>query len=259
MKALVFAAGLGTRLRPITDTLPKALVPVDGKPLLYHVVSKLKAAGIVQVVVNVHHFPDSVIAYVQEQESFGIDVRFSDERDLLLDTGGGILKARELLQGGPFLVHNVDIISDLDLGWFISQARPDALSNIVVSDRKTRRYLLFDDDMRLVGWTDTLTGEVKSPYPGLDPSKCRKYAFAGIHLISEDIFDVFEEGGWSGRFPIMDFYLKECAKHPVYGIVPPNLTLIDAGKPETLKEAEAFLKRRDLTDNPLKTKEYGKE
>ncbi|MBQ2151448.1 MAG: nucleotidyltransferase family protein [Bacteroidales bacterium] len=253
MEALVFAAGLGTRLRPVTDTIPKALVPVDGKPLLYHVVSKLKAAGIDRIVINVHHFPDSVIGYVKEQDSFGVDVRFSDERDFLLDTGGGILHARKLLEGGPFLVHNVDIISDLDIGWFISRTRPEALASLVVSERKTRRYFLFDDDMRLVGWTDTATGEVRSPYPGLDPDKCRKYAFAGIHYISDRIFSVFDEDGWKGRFPIVDFYLKECARYPVYGVVPPHLTLIDAGKPETLAQAGEFLR------NHLNTKEYGKE
>lgn len=242
MEALVFAAGLGTRLRPLTDTIPKALVPVGGKPLLYHVVSKLKTAGIDRIVINVHHFPDSVIGYVQEQENFGIDVRFSDERDLLLDTGGGILHARNLLEGSPFLVHNVDIISNLDIGWFISQAPEDALASLVVSERKTRRYFLFDDGMRLVGWTDTFTGEVRSPYPDLDPGKCRKYAFAGIHYISDRIFDVFDEDGWEGRFPIVDFYLKECARYPVYGIVPPRLTLIDAGKPETIAQAEEFLR-----------------
>lgn len=252
MKALVFAAGLGTRLRPVTDTIPKALVPVGGKPLLYHVVSKLKTAGIDRIVINVHHFPDSVIGYVREQDGFGIDVRFSDERDCLLDTGGGILFARKLLEGSPFLVHNVDIISDLDIRWFISQARPDALASLVVSERKTRRYLLFDDDMRLVGWTDTATGEVRSPYPGLDPGTCRKYAFAGIHFISDSIFGVFDEDGWEGKFPIMDFYLEECARHPVYGIVPPELTLIDAGKPETLAQAEEFLR------NPINYQAYGK-
>ena len=253
MKALVFAAGLGTRLKPVTDTIPKALVQVDGKPLLYYVVSRLKAAGVDSVVINVYHFPDSIIGYVREQDDFGIEVRFSDERDCLLDTGGGILHARKLLEGSPFLVHNVDIISDLDIGWFISQAPSDALASLVVSERKTRRYLLFGEDMRLVGWTDTATGEVRSPYPDLDPDSCRKYAFAGIHYLSDRIFDVFEKDGWEGRFPVMDFYLKECARHPVYGIVPPGLTLIDAGKPETLAQAEEFLR------NPIKTQEYGKE
>ena len=128
MKAMVFAAGLGTRLKPITDTMPKALVPVGGKPLLYHVVTKLKAAGFDDIVINVHHFADSIIDYVHGQDDFGIKVSFSEERDLLRETGGGIRHARPLLEGGSFLVHNVDILSDLDLEWFLSQARPGALS-----------------------------------------------------------------------------------------------------------------------------------
>jgi len=242
MKAMIFAAGLGTRLRPVTDTLPKALVPIDGKPLLYRVVSKLKAAGITDFVINVHHFPDSIIGYTHEQNDFGVNVRFSDERDFLRETGGGIRFARPLLEGGPFLVHNVDILSDLDVNWFISQARPDALSNILVSDRRTQRYFLFDDGMRLVGWTNLATGEVRSPYGDIDPARFRKYAFAGIHCISDRIFKVFDEDGWGDRFSITDFYIRECQRHPVYGIVPPELKLIDVGKFETLSEAEGFVR-----------------
>jgi len=241
MKAMIFAAGLGTRLRPITDTLPKALVPIQGKPLLYHVVSKLKDAGISDFVINVHHFPDSIIGYVHEQEDFGVNVIFSDERNFLRETGGGIKFARPLLEGGPFLVHNVDILSDLDVNWFIAQARPDALSNILVSDRKTQRYFLFDEDMRLVGWTNLATGEVRSAYGGINPDNFRKYAFAGIHCISDGIFKVFDEDGWGDRFSITDFYIQECARHPVYGVVPPELRLIDVGKFETLSEAEEFV------------------
>lgn len=241
MKALIFAAGLGTRLRPFTDTMPKALVPVAGKPLLYHVVSKLKRAGFDEVVINVHHFADSIIGYVHEQDDFGINVSFSDERDLLRETGGGIRHARRFLEGGPFLAHNVDILSDLDIGWFVSQARPKALSNILVSERKTQRYLLFDENMRMVGWTNTATGEVRSPFPDLDPVKCHKYAFAGIHLISDRIFTIFEDDGWGERFSIMDFYIRECAAHPVYGVIKEGLRLMDVGKVETLDEAGIFL------------------
>lgn len=238
---MIFAAGLGTRLKPITDTLPKALVPIGGKPLLYHVISKLKAAGISDYVINVHHFADSIISYVHGQDDFGVNVRFSDERDLLRETGGGIKHARHLLEGGPFLVHNVDIISDLDVNWFLSQARPDALANILVSDRKTQRYFLFDDTMRLVGWTNLATGEVRSPYGDIDPGRFRKYAFAGIHCISDGIFKVFDEDGWGERFSITDFYIRECDKHPIHGIVPSELRLIDVGKFETLSEAEMFI------------------
>lgn len=241
MRALVFAAGLGTRLKPLTDTMPKALVPVGGKPLLWHVVKKLESAGITDVVINVHHFADQIIDYVHSQDDFGIKVTFSDERDLLRETGGGIRHARKFLQGESFLVHNVDILSDLDLRWFMSQARPDAISNVLVSDRKTKRYLLFDNDMRMVGWTNIQTGEVRSPYPDLDPDKFRKLAFSGVHLISNRIFTIFDDAGWGERFPIMDFYIKECASHPIYGVLPGRLRMIDVGKIDTLDEAESFL------------------
>ncbi len=242
MKALIFAAGLGTRLKPITDTLPKALVQVDGQPLLYHIVSKLKAAGITEIVINVHHFADSIIDYVHKQDDFGIKVSFSDERELLRETGGGIRYARPFLEGDRFLVHNVDIISDLDIRWFESEVKEDSLATILVSDRKTQRYFLFDDEMRLVGWTNTATGEVRTPFRNLKPGECRKFAFAGIHCISGGIFNVFEGDGWGDRFSITDFYIRECAAHPIYGVVPDELRLMDVGKPETLAEAESFIR-----------------
>ena len=205
MKAMIFAAGLGTRLRPLTDTMPKALVPVGGKPLLLRVVEKLKDAGFYDLVINVHHFADLIEDYVRANGNFGVRVAFSDERDLLRDTGGGILHARNLLLGdkapdksdsadGFFLVHNVDIISNLDIRWFCSQARPDALAVLLVSERQSSRYLLFDDSMRLVGWTNVKTGEVKSPYRDLDVSKCHRYAFSGIHLVSDRIFGAMTDG-----------------------------------------------------------------
>ena len=241
MKALIFAAGLGTRLKPFTDTMPKALAPVGGKPLLYHVAMKLKAAGFEELVINVHHFPDSIISYVHEEGDFGMKVSFSDERDFLRETGGGIQHARKMLEGGPFLVHNVDIISDLDINWFISQADADAVANILVSDRKTQRYLLFDDSMRMVGWTNVATGEVRTPFLGIDPGKCKRYAFSGVHLISDGIFTIFDEDGWGGKFSIIDFYVAECAKRTIRGILPDSLKLLDVGKVETLNEAETFL------------------
>ena len=188
MKAMVFAAGLGTRLKPITNTIPKALVPVCGQPLLAHVIEKLAAAGYDEIVVNVHHFAEKIKEYLSSND-FGVKILISDESDLLLETGGGILHARNYLEGQePFLVHNVDILSNLDLEWFRGQSRPGALANLLVSERKTQRYLLFNDDMCLVGWTNLATGEVRSPFPGLDIEKCRRYAFAGIHNISPEIF-----------------------------------------------------------------------
>ena len=250
MKAMIFAAGLGTRLKPITDTMPKALVPMCGQPLLYHVITKLVAAGYDDLVVNVHHFPDRIIHYLHSHD-FGARIAVSDERDFLRETGGGIKFAAPLLLDfstpppaplemtmDPFLVHNVDIVSNLDLRWLREQHREGALATLVVSERKTQRYLLFDDDGRLKGWTNIATGEVRSPYPDIDPDRCRKLAFAGIHLISPAIFDAFDALGFGDRFSIMDFYLKACADYPIYGIVPPDLRLVDVGKKETLSEAE---------------------
>lgn len=242
MKALIFAAGLGTRLRPLTDSLPKALVPVGGEPLLHRVICKLRAAGYDELVVNVHHFSSLIVDYLGSHD-FGIPVRVSDESALLRETGGGIAFARGLLEPlqEPFLVHNVDILSNLDLPWFREQHRPDALATLLVSERKTSRYLLFREDGRLAGWTNLATGEVRSPFPDLDPSACRMLAFSGIHYMSSGVFQAFEALDMPERFPIMDFYLKACDRYPIYAAVSSGLQLLDVGKLDTLAAAEAFL------------------
>lgn len=252
MKAMIFAAGLGTRLKPLTDSIPKALVPVHGEPLIHHVIYKLQSAGFSDLVINIHHFGDQIRRYLEEKDCFGARISFSEEQPALLETGGGILHAKDLLLAGtvedePFLVHNVDILSDIDLQWFASCWRSDALALLLVSRRDTRRYLLFDDDMRLVGWTDISTGEVRSPFAGLDASKCRRYAFSGIHLMSGHVFSVMEDEGMPERFPIMDFYLKAAAGHRIYGVVPEQLHMVDVGKADTLEALE----RQSLTLSQL--------
>lgn len=236
MKALIFAAGLGTRLKPLTDTMPKALVPVGGKPLLEHVARKLIAAGYDQLVINVHHFADQIRAYVAEQDSWGVDVQFSDETDLLRETGGGIRHAAPLLGGEPFLVHNVDILSNLDLAWFRAQYQEGDLATILVSERETQRYFLFDDDRQLVGWTNIATGEVRSPYPGIDPDQCTRLAFSGIHFISPDIFPLMQ--AWPEKFPIVDFYLSVCRTQTIRAAVMPGLEMHDVGKITQLSELD---------------------
>lgn len=242
MKAMIFAAGLGTRLKPMTDTMPKALVPVAGRPLLYHVAHKIIDAGFGELVINTHHFAGMIEEYVHDQNGFGADVVISHEPVQPLETGGGILNARPLLEGcGRFLVHNVDIISDLDLRWFMDQARPDAVSTLLVSQRESSRYLLFDDGMRLVGWTNVKTGEVKSPYPGLEVDRCRRMAFAGIHCMSDTIFAKMEELGMPERFSIIDFYLAAADTCPIYGVVAPSLRILDVGKAGAIAEAEKLL------------------
>lgn len=236
MKAMIFAAGLGTRLKPLTDTMPKALVPVGGQPLLWHVMRKLQASGFDEFVINVHHFAGQIASYLEENGNLGSDVHLSYETEQLLETGGGVRHAASLLEGGPFLVHNVDILSDIDLKWFVSQVRPESLSTLLVSSRETSRYLLFDNDMRLVGWTNVQTGEVRTPFEGLDVSACRRYAFSGIHFMSEGILDVMQ--GWPERFSIIDFYLKEAAAYPIHGVVAEKIKLVDVGKLSTLDSLE---------------------
>lgn len=241
MKAMIFAAGLGTRLRPLTDNMPKALVPVDGRPLVDYAIEKLRDSGFDDIVVNVHHFASMLREHLEGRD-YGVKIEISDESDLLRDTGGGILHAQPLLEGsGHFLVHNVDILSNLCVPELISNVRTDALATLVVSERETSRYLLFDEDMRMVGWTNVSTGEVRSPFSGLDVSKCRRLAFAGIHYISDEIF--MEMVGMPEKFSIIDFYLKICGEKPVYGYVPADFKMLDVGKPAALSAAGEFIRR----------------
>lgn len=237
MQAMVFAAGLGTRLKPLTDRMPKALVEVAGKPLLWHVLKRLEQAGASRVVVNVHHFAGQIISYLKEH-SFALDLHVSDESSLLLDTGGGLKKASALFQTDrPVLIHNVDILSNVDLTGFYQKA--EGRTALLVSSRPSSRQLLFDVDMRLVGWTNLLTGEVKSPYPDLDPDQCRRYAFSGIHAFSPTLFPYMQS--WPDRFGIIDFYLSVCHQVEIKGVVKEDLRLMDVGKLDTLKAAEEFL------------------
>ena len=255
MQAMIFAAGLGTRLKPLTDTMPKALVRVGGEPLIKRVIENLINAGVDRIVVNVHHFAQQIIDYLNANNNFGIDIRISDETNGLLETGGGIKKAAPLFAPeAPILIHNVDILSNVDLSKFYQMATirekskgetGEHLSDntvdavLLVSWRKTKRYLLFDDNMRLVGWTNIETGEVKSPYPDIDPKKCHMYAFAGIHAISPRLIKTMDS--LPDRFGIIDFYLNACATHNIIGYAKDDLKLMDIGKLDTLAQAEEFL------------------
>ena len=241
---MIFAAGLGTRLKPITDNLPKALVPIAGKPLLEHVILKLKAAGFNELIVNVHHFPDQIIDFLKQNNNFGIRIEVSDERDELLDTGGAIRKAAWFLEeGAPFLVHNVDILSNLDLTELVeAHIQSQSLATLVVSRRDTFRYLLFDDNKQLCGWVNEKTGEIKPPQVK-DSSLYNKLAFAGVQILSIDVFKLMAD--LDPKFPIMDFYLSNAATQKITAFVPQNLKMLDVGKLNVLEEAERFVNDLD--------------
>lgn len=256
---MIFAAGLGTRLKPLTDTMPKALVPVGGQPLLAHVIERLQAAGYERMVVNVHHFADQIERYLRVNQNFGIDIAISDEREELLDTGGGLKKAAPLFDNNEnILLHNVDILSNVDYEWFSQQHQPNEDAVLLVSKRKTTRYLLFDGAMRLMGWINTQTGEVKSPFPwlrntdlsiddslrvqaqssslNLQSPALYAFAFSGIHSFSPRLFSLMDR--FPDRFPIIDFYLSICHRASIMGCVKDNLQVLDVGKPDTLKQAQ---------------------
>lgn len=235
---MIFAAGLGTRLRPLTDTMPKALVPIDGKPLLHHLLHKLQHAGCSHVVINVHHHAQQIIEYV-ERHDYGMRIAISDESNMLLDTGGGLRKAGSLLEGDePILVHNVDILSNIDFDTLLQSHHPDNLATVVVSRRNTSRYLLFDKEMRMRGWTNINSGDVKPQ--GLDTTPLQQAAFAGIHIVSPRIFEQMRN--MPDKFSIIDFYLQAMTEHRIMGYIPQDFTMLDVGKIDSLAPAEEFVK-----------------
>lgn len=242
MKAMIFAAGLGTRLKPLTDHMPKALVPVAGRPMLEHVILKLKAAGFNELVINIHHFGEQILDFLRANQNFGLTIHISDERDCLLNTGGGIRKAEPFFRGNePFLVHNVDILSDTDLKALYEYHRQSGNdATLLASRRKTIRYLLFDDEKRLCGWINKDTLQTKPEGFAYNPEHHHEYAFSGIHVISPSLFHYMDEQ-WTGKFSIMDFYLQTCHEARIGGRLTDTLRLIDIGKPETLTQAEEFL------------------
>ena len=244
MKALIFAAGLGTRLKPLTDTMPKALVPIDGKPLLEHVILKLKAAGFNQIIVNVHHFPDQIIDFLKSKNNFDLRIEVSDERDKLLDTGGGVKKAKWFFDDGkPFLVHNVDILSNIDLQSLYQQhLETSPLATLVVSERDTYRYFLFDIEARLKGWINEKTGEVR-PENLTNTELFNKLAFSGIQVLSPDVFKLMDH--FPDHFSIVDFYLRNAAQQKIKAYVPHALKMIDVGKLNVLTEAEQFVRNSE--------------
>lgn len=233
MKAMVFAAGLGTRLRPYTNDRPKALVELQGKTLLEIVLRRLHSFGVEEVVVNVHHYADMVERYLLDKEYFDLKIHISDERQQLLDTGGGLLKAKAHLSDAPFLIHNVDILSDLDLNILYEQHLCDpSLSTLAVRHRKTSRYLEFDQSGRLCGWINKKTGERKI---SREAQGVAQWAYSGMAVIDPTLFAYFPKN--KAVFSIIEVWL-EAAKHGFIRNFPHDeSSWLDVGKPEELKRA----------------------
>ena len=243
MKAMIFAAGLGTRLRPLTDHMPKALVPVAGVPMLQRVILRLKESGFNDLVINIHHFGEQILDFLKANQNFGVRIRISDERVELLDTGGGIRKARPLLDGDePFLVHNVDILSDIDLAAFYRlHLEHPCDATLLTNHRQTSRYLLADAEGRLRGWVNKSTGEVLPAGATYVEGNYTELAFGCIHVLSPSIFRYMEDERWHGKFSIIPFYIDICHRADVRCHAIDSEGWFDIGKPETLAKAEEYL------------------
>ena len=238
MKAMIFAAGLGTRLKPITDTMPKALVPINGKPLLQWQIDKLHQAGIHDIVVNIHHFPDQIIDFLHNNYP---DIRISDERDMLLETGGGLMK---VLQDEPLLALNVDILSNIDIAALLDAYNPQDLALLVVSQRETQRYLCWDKENKLVGWTNIATREFRPAQIADTIHEAQLLAFSGMQVVSPHILPYMQEMG-RDKFSVIDLYLHIVEHHPqetLRAYVPYDYRMMDIGKIDHLSEAESFAK-----------------
>ena len=242
MYAVIFSAGLGTRLKPLTDTMPKALVPLGGKSLLQWQVEKLCDAGINDIIVNVHHFPDMIIDTIRANKGWSTNITISDERDQLLDTGGGLRKIiNEKLknQNEPVLACNVDILSNIDIKALIARYEETGVSQLVVSERPTQRYLLFDENQMLRGWTNITTGETKpadlqTPITHLTP-----LAFSGMQILSPEALELLNEMT-EEKFSLIPFYLQIINRVPLQAYVPKDYKMMDVGKIDQIEQAKSF-------------------
>lgn len=238
MKAMIFAAGLGTRLRPLTDTMPKALVTIQGKSLLEITIRKLIDSGFNEIIINIHHFGDQVLDFLERNHNFNIRIEVSDEREFLLDTGGGLLKASWFFDDGkPFLVHNVDVLSGINLmDLYNCHITRKPLATLAVKTRVSSRYLIFDDNQCLCAWKNIKTGEMVSAREIFSPVS--ELAFSGIQVISPGIFGLIEQ---KGAFPLVRTYLFLAAKNDITCFRHDNDYFIDVGRINNLEEAQKLI------------------
>jgi NDP-sugar pyrophosphorylase family protein len=233
MKAMILAAGLGTRFKPWTDNHPKALAVVNRKTLLQRTIEYLQQYEIKEVVVNVHHFADQIEEAIEKNRGWGSKIIISDERDQVLETGGGVLKAKQFLQDDAFLTINVDILTELNLKYFLSfHQQQQALITLAVSDRITSRYLLFNKYNRLCGWRNKKTGEEKII---IHAPELTEKAYSGIALFEPSVFDAIT---FSGKFSLIDLYLSLAKDNKIADFDHTNDRFIDVGKPESVSMAE---------------------
>ena len=238
MKAMILAAGMGTRLQPLTLTKPKALVEVKGIPMLEIVIKRLIKFGFTDIIINIHHFGDQIVDFLARNNNFGISITLSDERDLLLDTGGGLLKAKDFFADGkPFLVHNVDILTNLDLGQlFAAHTNSNALATLAVKERKTSRSLLIGADQSLCGWKNHQSG--KTIIAKGDEANLQPIAFSAVYMLNPSIFPLITE---NGVFSVMDVFLRLAASQSIQTFRHDQDFWIDLGRVENLKEAEQYI------------------
>ncbi|MFN0200017.1 MAG: NDP-sugar synthase [Bacteroidia bacterium] len=234
MKAMLLAAGFGTRMQPITLSRPKALVEVGKMTLLERNIRYLKAFGVDELVINVHHFAEQIIDFLKEHDNFGITIHISDETDAVLETGGGLKRAAPYLQGNaPFILMNVDILTDLDLAKMRNfHAEHNALATLAVTNRTSSRALLFDENFELKGWQNDNTGEkILTTEQNIS---LQKFAFSGVHILSPAIFEVIAQ---EGKFSIITTYLALAKQYAIYGFEHSESKLLDVGKPEAIEKA----------------------
>lgn len=244
MKAMIFAAGLGTRLKPWTDHHPKALAIVNGKSLLQRNVEYLQANGIKDVVVNVHHFADQIEDAIRENNGWGSNIVISDERREVLETGGGLLFARHLLEGDePFITLNADILTDLSINELIAfQKNNQALISFAVSKRESSRQFLFNKDMQLFGWKNRLTQEEKGPVlynASINRNELEEWAYSCVVAFSPDFFKAVKE---KGKFSLTESYLSLASEYKILGWPCQPEKWIDVGKPESIEKASEIFK-----------------
>jgi N-acetyl-alpha-D-muramate 1-phosphate uridylyltransferase len=243
MKAMIFSAGLGTRFKPWTDKHPKALALVNGKSLLQRNIEHLQQYGISNVIVNVHHFADQIENAIAKNNGWGSHILISNERNEVLETGGGLLKAKHLFKPGQrFITCNADILTDLDISKLLAfHQRENALISFGVTNRPSSRYLLFDETNRLCGWRNTKTGEEKIPgKSNNNTTPLIEKAYSCVVVFEYAVFKLIEENGFDGKFSLIDVYLKLAAAYRIMGYDHSGDRLVDVGKPESVAVAESL-------------------